>query len=248
MVDTRSQAEALLPISSIAEKLRLKLEDYEPIGRFGAKLNLGILSSRPSRNGKIILVTATTPTTHGEGKTVVSIGLGQGLERIGRRVIVTLREPSLGPVFGLKGGAAGGGRSQVEPSRQINLHFHGDFHAITAAHNLLASIIDSSLYFGNKLNLDPTQIGWPRALDMNDRALRHIVVSAGEHDKPGHEGANRTTGFVITAASEMMAILGLSSSRADMRRRLEAIVVGVSRDGQAVTARDQGVTDRKSVV
>lgn len=243
MVDTVLQAETLLPISAVAEKLNLKPEDYEPIGRFGAKLNLCLLTDgRKTRNGKIILVTATTPTTHGEGKTVVSIGLAQALERIGRRAIATLREPSLGPVFGMKGGAAGGGRSQVEPARQINLHFHGDFHAITAAHNLLAAMIDSHLYFGNKLNLDPVQIAWPRAMDMNDRVLRHVVVSAGEEDKPGHEGANRVTGFVITAASEIMAILGLASSRADLRRRLEAIVIGVSRNGRPVTAKDLGAT------
>jgi len=243
MASTTLQAESLLSIDIVAHRLGLTAEDYEPVGRFGAKLNLSMLTDgRKVHQGKLILVTATTPTTHGEGKTVVSIGLGQGLERIGRKAIVTSREPSLGPVFGLKGGAAGGGRSQVEPSRQINLHFHGDFHAITAAHNLLASMIDSHLYFGNQLNLDPAQIGWPRAMDMNDRALRHVVVSAGEQDKPGREGANRATDFVITAASEIMAILGLASSRADLRRRLESIVVGVSRDGRPVTAKDLGAS------
>lgn len=243
MASTTLQAESLLSIDSIAQKLGLRPEDYEPVGRFGSKLNLGILNDAHfSHRGRLILVTATTPTTRGEGKTVVSIGLAQGLERIGRKTIVTLREPSLGPVFGMKGGAAGGGRSQVEPARQINLHFHGDFHAITAAHNLLAAMIDSHLYFGNKLNLDPAQIEWPRAMDMNDRALRHVVVSAGEQDKPGYEGANRATGFVITAASEIMAILGLASSRADLRRRLEAIVVGVSRDRRPITAKDLGAT------
>lgn len=243
MASTFMQAESLLSIDTIADKLGLTPADYEPLGRFGAKLNLGILADgRGAHRGKIILVTATTPTTHGEGKTVVSIGLGQALERIGRRTIVTSREPSLGPVFGMKGGAAGGGRSQVEPARQINLHFHGDFHAITAAHNLLASMIDSHLYFGNKLNLDPAQIEWPRAMDMNDRALRHVVVNAGEQDKPGREGSNRATGFVITAASEIMAILGLASSRGDLRHRLESIVIGVSRDGRPVTAKDLGAT------
>ncbi|HEX3894450.1 MAG TPA: formate--tetrahydrofolate ligase [Terracidiphilus sp.] len=237
------QTETLFSIDTIARKLGLSAEEYEPVGRFGAKLNLDILTrARATHHGKLILVTATTPTTHGEGKTVVSIGLGQGLERIGRKVIVTSREPSLGPVFGLKGGAAGGGRSQVEPSRQINLHFHGDFHAITAAHNLLAAMIDAHLFFGNRLNIDPEQIEWPRALDMNDRALRHVVVSAGEQDKAGREGANRATGFVITAASEIMAIVGLASSRGDLRRRLESIVIGVSRDGGPVTAKDLGAT------
>lgn len=234
--------EMLSSIDVIAQKLNLASSEYEPIGRYGAKLNLDILAqSRPER-GKLILVTATTPTRHGEGKTVVSIGLAQGLEHIGHKTIVTSREPSLGPVFGMKGGAAGGGQSQVEPSRLINLHFHGDFHAITAAHNLLAAMIDSHLYFGNALDLDPAQISWPRAMDMNDRALRHITLSAGEQDKPGREGANRPSGFVITAASEIMAILGLASSRADLRARLEAIVVGVSRSGQPVTARQLGAT------
>ncbi|HEX4287263.1 MAG TPA: formate--tetrahydrofolate ligase [Terracidiphilus sp.] len=242
MASKTLQDSLFLSIDTIAQKLNLSPGDYEPVGRYGAKLSLKILEGTRAARGKLILVTATTPTVHGEGKTVVSIGLAQGLERIGHKTIVTSREPSLGPVFGMKGGAAGGGRSQVEPSRQINLHFHGDFHAITAAHNLLAALIDSHLYFGNPLDLDPTQISWPRAMDMNDRALRHIVVNAGEQDKPGREGANRATGFVITAASEVMAILGLASSRADLRARLEAIVVGVSRSGQPVTAKDLGAT------
>ncbi|MGZ5172504.1 MAG: formate--tetrahydrofolate ligase, partial [Burkholderiales bacterium] len=180
----------------------------------------------------------TTPTTSGEGKTVVSIGLAQGLERIGCKSILTSREPSLGPVFGMKGGAAGGGLSQVEPSQKINLHFHGDFHAITAAHNLLAAMIDSHLFFGNALDLDPDQITWPRALDMNDRALRHVTVSVGGKG----DGANRETGFVITAASEIMAIMALASSRADLRRRIDSIVVGASRKGNPVTAADLGAT------
>ncbi|MFZ0745776.1 MAG: formate--tetrahydrofolate ligase [Terracidiphilus sp.] len=233
----------LLPICDVAQKLGLLPEEYETIGTYGAKLKLGLLNNPafPVR-GKFILVTATTPTTSGEGKTVVSIGLAQGLERIGRKAIVTSREPSLGPVFGLKGGAAGGGLSQVEPSQQINLHFHGDFHAITAAHNMLAAMVDSHLFFGNALDLDPSQIRWPRAMDMNDRALRRVTVSVGQKDKPGREGGDRETGFVITAASEIMAILGLASSRADLRRRLEAIVVGVSRAGRPVTAGDLGAT------
>lgn len=234
---------SLLPIKEIAQKLALEPEQYETIGTYGAKLKLDLLDDAkfPVR-GKFIVVTATTPTTSGEGKTVVSIGLAQGLEHIGRKSIVTSREPSLGPVFGLKGGAAGGGRSQVEPSQQINLHFHGDFHAITAAHNLLAAMVDAHLFFGNEKDLDPAQISWPRAMDMNDRALRRVVVSAGQKDKPGREGGDRETGFVITAASEIMAILGLASSRADLRRRLESIVVGVSRAGQPVTAKEMGAT------
>ncbi len=148
------------------------------------------------------------------------------------------REPSLGPVFGMKGGAAGGGLSQVEPSQKINLHFHGDFHAITSAHNLLAAMIDTNLFFGNALDLDPAQITWPRTLDMNDRALRHITVSVGSKS----QGADRATGFVITAASEIMAIMALASSRADLRHRLESIVVGPSRTGKPVKAADLGAT------
>lgn len=231
---------SLLPIEDIAANLKLKPEHFEPIGRYGAKLNLDLLedSAFPVR-GKLVLVTATTPTTSGEGKTVVSIGLAQGLAHIGKKAIVTLREPSLGPVFGMKGGASGGGRSQVEPAQKINLHFHGDFHAITAAHNLLAALVDAHLFHGNALDLDPDQITWPRAMDMNDRALRHVIVSATAKPEPG---ANRATGFVITAASEIMAIVALSTSRADLRRRLDEIVVGPSRSGHPVTARDLGAT------
>ncbi len=235
--------QSLLPIPEIARKLGLPAAAYEPIGTYGAKIKLDLLRDEafPPR-GKFILVTATTPTTSGEGKTVVSIGLAQGLEHIGRKAIVTSREPSLGPVFGMKGGAAGGGRAQVEPSQKINLHFHGDFHAITAAHNLLSALVDSHLFFGNALDLDPEQITWPRALDMNDRALRRVVVSAGQANKPGREGGDRASGFVITAASEVMAIVGLATSRADLRRRLDAIVVGVSRKGRPVTAAQLGAT------
>lgn len=233
------QTHMLLPIEEIARKLSLLPAEYEPIGAFGAKLKLNLLENPafPVR-GKLIIVTATTPTTSGEGKTVVSIGLAQGLERIGLKSILTSREPSLGPVFGMKGGAAGGGLSQVEPSQKINLHFHGDFHAITAAHNLLAAMIDSHLFFGNALDLSPGEITWPRALDMNDRALRHVKVSVGGKG----DGANRETGFVITAASEIMAIMALASSCADLRRRIDAIVVGPSRSGRPVTAADLGAT------
>ena len=228
----------LQPIDAIAEQLGLEPDRYEIIGRYGAKLNLDLLSDPafPIR-GKFILVTATTPTTSGEGKTVVSIGLAEGLAKIGKKAIVTSREPSLGPIFGLKGGAAGGGRAQVEPSQKINLHFHGDFHAITAAHNLLAAMIDAHLFHDNGLDLDPEKIAWPRALDMNDRALRRVAVNVGAK---GEEA--RQTGFVITAASEIMAIVALASSRDDLRRRLDAIVVGASRSGRPVTAGQIGAT------
>lgn len=229
----------ILPIQEVARKLALPDAYYEPIGTYGAKLKLDLLSDRkfPLR-GKLILVTATTPTVSGEGKTVVSIGLAQGLTYIGKKAIVTSREPSLGPVFGLKGGAAGGGRSQVEPSQKINLHFHGDFHAIAAAHNLLAAMIDAHIFHGNALGLDPEQVTWPRTMDMNDRALRNITVQVDGK----REGANRTSGFVITAASEVMAIVALASSLEDLRARLGRIVVGTNRNGQPVSARDLGAT------
>jgi formate--tetrahydrofolate ligase len=229
----------LLPISAIARKLNLRETDYASLGPWFAKLHLDLLSdpARPPR-GKLILVTATTPTTSGEGKTVTSIGLVQGLERIGKRAIITSREPSLGPVFGMKGGAAGGGLSQIEPSQKVNLHFTGDFHAITSAHNLLAALIDAHLFHGNDLNLDPASISWPRAMDMNDRALRRITVDVGGK----HDGANRNTGFVITAASEVMAILALAKDRADLRRRLAAIVIGATRAGKPVRADDLHAT------
>ena len=229
----------LLPITAIARKLGLRETDYDPLGPWFAKLHLDLLRdrARPAR-GKLILVTATTPTVSGEGKTVTSIGLVQGLERIGKRAIITSREPSLGPVFGMKGGAAGGGLSQIEPSQKVNLHFTGDFHAITSAHNLLAALIDAHLFHGNDLNLDPASISWPRAMDMNDRALRHVVIDIdGKRD-----GANRRTGFVITAASEIMAILALARDRADLRRRLARIVIGATRGGKPLTADDLHAT------
>src|ERR1700753_3348274 len=208
----------LLPIEAIVEKLNLPEKYVERLGPYGAKLKLDILTDAalPVR-GKLALVTATTPTVSGEGKTVTSIGLVQGLEKIGKKAIITSREPSLGPVFGMKGGAAGGGRSQVEPAEKINLHFHGDFHAITSAHNLLAALIDSHLFHGNELDLDPNSITWPRTLDMNDRALRNILVSVTPPDKKQRDGSNRPSGFLITAASEIMAILALAQSREDLR-------------------------------
>ncbi|HVJ08361.1 MAG TPA: formate--tetrahydrofolate ligase [Acidisarcina sp.] len=229
----------LLPICEVARKLALPEKYFETIGNYGAKVKLEFLNDRsfPVR-GKLVLVTATTPTVSGEGKTVVAIGLTQGLTFLGKSAILTSREPSLGPVFGLKGGAAGGGLSQVEPSQKINLHFHGDFHAVTSAHNLLAAMIDSHMFHGNALDLDPEQITWPRTLDMNDRALRNITVTLG--GKAGAE--SRKTGFVIAAASEVMAIMALASGREDLRHRLGSIIVGVSRSGRAISADDLGAT------
>ena len=229
----------LLPIEAIAAKLDLPEDLYEKRSPVSAKLSLKLLNDpRLDRGGVLILVTATTPTVSGEGKTVTSIGLVQGLETIGKRTILSSREPSLGPVFGMKGGAAGGGRSQVEPAESINLHFHGDFHAITSAHNLLAALIDSHMFHGNELDLDPDGITWPRTLDMNDRALRAVTVSVTAPDKRQRDGSNRPSGFLITAASEIMAILSLAADRRDLRARLERIVIGANRSGQPVQAKD----------
>lgn len=224
---------AMLLIREIADKLEIPDEFLEYYGRYTAKIRLELLT-RPQRKGRLILVTAITPTSHGEGKTVVSIGLTQALARLGKRAAVTLREPSLGPVFGIKGGATGGGQSQVLPSDIINLHFNGDIHAVTAAHNLLAAMIDAHLHHGNALRIDVDNITWPRALDMNDRALRNVIVGLGGKS----HGVPRETGFVITAASEVMAILALAHDRADLRRRLNEIVAGFDLDNKAVRAAD----------
>jgi formate--tetrahydrofolate ligase len=236
--------ENLLPIEAIAAKLNLADTHYERRSSISAKLSLDLLKTSPrgDRRGKLILVTATTPTTSGEGKTVTSIGLVQGLEKIGNSVIITSREPSLGPVFGMKGGAAGGGRSQIEPAEKINLHFHGDFHAITSAHNLLSALIDSHLFHGNELDLDPGAVTWPRTLDMNDRALRDVIVSVTAPSKRQRDGSNRASGFLITAASEIMAILSLASGREDLRQRIARIIVGQNHKGEPVTAGDLRAT------
>ena len=245
MSSTLVAAPALKPIREIAEHLGIPDQYLESYGHYTAKLRLDLLTRPADRPpGKLILVTAITPTSHGEGKTVTSIGLAQGLARIGRKAIVTLREPSLGPVFGLKGGATGGGRSQVLPSELINLHFNGDIHAVSAAHNLLAAMVDAHLHHGNALGIDIDNIFWPRTLDMNDRALRHVIVGLGGKVN----GVPRETGFVITAASEIMAILALASSRQDLRRRLSEIVVGYSLDGCVVRAADLQATGAMMVL
>jgi formate--tetrahydrofolate ligase len=231
----------LLPIETIAAKLDIPDSLYERRSAATAKLSLDLLSEPlhgQASLGKLILVTATTPTVSGEGKTVTSIGLVQGLERIGKRAIITSREPSLGPVFGMKGGATGGGQSKIEPAEKINLHFHGDFHAITSAHNLLSALIDSHLFHGNDLDIDPQAVTWPRTMDMNDRALRNIVVSATGAGKTVRDGSNRASGFVITAASEIMAILSLAHDLEDLRQRLSRIVIGANRKGEPVRASD----------
>ncbi|MBI4528368.1 MAG: formate--tetrahydrofolate ligase [Deltaproteobacteria bacterium] len=228
-----------MPIGEIAAKLGIPEPFLDYYGPHTAKLRLELIESAPTEGtGKLILVTAMTPTTHGEGKTVVSIGLAQALERHGKRSCVTLREPSLGPVFGVKGGATGGGRAQVLPSERINLHFNGDFHAVSSAHNLLAAMIDAHLHHGNDLKIDVDNIFWPRAIDMNDRALRHIIVGLGGKAN----GVPRESGFVITAASEIMAILALTDSREDCRRRLSQIAIGFDLDGRIVHAGDLKAT------
>jgi formate--tetrahydrofolate ligase len=231
--------ETLLPIQTVVRKLEIPEKYIEPIGRFGAKVRLELLADPAyTRRGKLILVTATTPTASGEGKTVTAIGLTQGLAMLGEKVVISSREPSLGPVFGMKGGAAGGGLSQIEPSSKINLHFHGDFHAISSAHNLLAALIDAHLFHGNDLGLDPDRINWPRAMDMNDRALRRIAVSLDSKKN----GGGRKTEFVITAASEIMAIVALAKEFRDLRRRLDSILIGVTREGKPVYALDLQAT------
>jgi formate--tetrahydrofolate ligase len=237
--DQSHMPKTLLPIHDVARKLDLPDRYFEQLGPYTAKIKLELLADPAfKRRGKLILVSATTPTASGEGKTVTAISLTQGLALLGKKVVITSREPSLGPVFGMKGGAAGGGLSQIEPSEKINLHFTGDFHAISSAHNLLAALIDAHLFHGNDLNLDPERIAWPRAMDMNDRALRRIAVSLDSKK----DGGGRRTGFVITAASEIMAIIALAKDRQDLRRRLDAIALGVDRAGKLVTARDLGAT------
>lgn len=222
-------------IAHIVEKLDLLEDEFEFYGNETGKIRLNVLERlKDAPNGKLVVVTAMTPTVAGEGKTLTTIGLGQGLSGLGKKVIVALREPSLGPVFGMKGGATGAGKSQVIPRERINLHFNGDFHAITAAHNLLAAMIDNHLHHGNALHLDVNNIFWSRAVDMNDRALRRVIVGLGGKAN----GTPRETGFVITAASEVMAIFCLANSMEDLKRRLGEIVIGTSTDGKSVKARD----------
>jgi len=222
------------PIVEIAERLGLTSADLRQYGNTVAKVDPAILRrprSRPKPN-RLILVSAMTPTKAGEGKTTTSIGLAQGLACIGESVALALREPSLGPAFGMKGGATGGGRAQVVPRERINLHFTGDFHAITSAHNLLAAILDNHIYFGNQLRIDPRRILWRRVMDMNDRALRDTIVGLGGHK----QGVPRETGFDITAASEVMAMLCLAENENDLRARLDRILVAFSYDGEPITA------------
>jgi formate--tetrahydrofolate ligase len=235
----------LSPIAELARGLGIAEEHLEPYGRDKAKVHLEALDRSDGKPGKLILVSAITPTPAGEGKTTVSIGLAQGLRKIGERSVLALRQPSMGPVFGRKGGATGGGASRLVPSDQINLQFTGDFHAITAAHNLLAAAIDNRLHFEDT-PLDPRTVLWKRALDMNDRALRKIVIGLGGK---GHGGVPRESGFDITAASEVMAILCLATSPADLRARLDRILIGYAReDGRPVLANEMGVTGSMAAI
>lgn len=229
-----AQSAKLRPITEIAKDAGIDEKYLEVYGRYKAKVDFSYLTENARKSGRLILVTAITPTPAGEGKTTTTIGLADGLKRIGKSVAVALREPSLGPVFGIKGGAAGGGYAQVVPMEDINLHFTGDFHAIGAANNLLAAMTDNHIYQGNALGIDPRRITWRRCVDMNDRQLRRIVDGLG--GKTG--GVPREDGYDITVASEIMAIFCLASSIKDLKKRLAAIVVGYTYDGKPVTAGD----------
>ncbi len=223
------------PIMEIGKNLGIPEKDLVPYGHTKAKVHLDYIDTLKSKkNGKLILVTAINPTPAGEGKTTTTVGLGDGLNRIGKKAMVALREPSLGPCFGMKGGAAGGGYAQIVPMEDINLHFTGDFHAITSAHNLLSAMIDNHIYWGNELGIDTRRVAWRRVMDMNDRALRNIVCSLGGVAN----GYPREAGFDITVASEIMAILCLSTSIADLERRIGNIVVAYKKDKTPVLAKD----------
>ncbi len=231
-----AQATPMRPITEIAKVAGVDEQYIEQYGRYKAKVDYSLLKDSPRGEGKLILVTAITPTPAGEGKTTTTIGLSDGLARIGKNVVVALREPSLGPVFGVKGGAAGGGYAQVVPMEDINLHFTGDFHAIGAANNLLAAMLDNHIYQGNALRIDPRRITWKRCVDMNDRQLRFVTDGLGGRVN----GTPREDGFDITVASEIMAVFCLSSSITDLKDRLSRIVVGYTYDDEPVTAGDLG--------
>ncbi|WP_448825048.1 formate--tetrahydrofolate ligase [Capnocytophaga ochracea] len=230
-----AQKAQMLPIREVAKKLNISEDDLDPYGKYKAKLPLHLIDAEKMKNSKLVLVTAITPTPAGEGKTTVSIGLTEGLNRIGKKAIAVLREPSLGPVFGIKGGAAGGGYSQVVPMEDINLHFTGDFSAIEKANNLLAAVIDNNIQSKtHSIGIDPRTVVWKRVMDMNDRALRHIVVGLGG----ATHGVPREDGFNITPASEIMAILCLAESFSDLKKRIGNIYVGKKFDGTPVFAGD----------
>jgi formate--tetrahydrofolate ligase len=231
----------LAPIGTVAEQLGIDPRDLIPYGDDIAKVRIEALARPRTRagSGRLVLVSATTPTRAGEGKTTTSIGLGQAFTRLERSVCVALREPSLGPCLGIKGGATGGGRARIEPADRINLHFTGDFHAITTANNLVSAAIDNHIYWGNDLGIDPRMVAWRRVMDMNDRSLRHIVLGLGGR----YQGIPREGGFDITAASEIMAILCLANDLDDLRQRLDRILIGTSYAGEAIYLRSLDITD-----
>src|SRR5690349_22129302 len=240
-----ARAAALKPLEDISDEMGIPAHLLEPYGEQVVKIKLAAieeLADRPA--AKYVVVSAITPTPLGEGKTTTTVGLGQGFKHIGRQATVAIRQPSMGPTFGIKGGAAGGGYSQVVPMEVLNLHLTGDMHAVTAAHNMLAAMLDNHLFQGNALGLDLNEITWRRVLDVNDRALRNIVVGLG----PKADGVTRQTGFDITAASEVMATLALSSSLADLRQRLGRIVVGYTAAGSPVTAEELGAAGAMTVI
>jgi formate--tetrahydrofolate ligase len=240
-----AQEAVLRPITEVAADAGILETELEQYGRFKGKISLSILERLADRpDGKLVITTAITPTKAGEGKTTTSISLAQGMGKIGRDVMLCLREPSMGPVFGIKGGGNGGGYAQVVPMEEINLHFNGDFHAVQAAHNLLAAALDASIYHGNLLGIDPVSVTWPRTLDVNDRELRYGVVGLGGKA----HGVPRENQFVIVAASEIMAVLALSSDLADLRARLGRVVVASTYDGTPVTADELRVAGAMAVV
>lgn len=234
-----AQEATMLPIKDVAASIGIKEDDLELYGKYKAKISDELINrTKKNPDGKLILVTAINPTPAGEGKTTTSVGLGEAFGRLGKKALIALREPSLGPCFGIKGGAAGGGYAQVVPMEDLNLHFTGDFHAITSANNLLASLLDNHIQQGNELGIDPRQIVWKRCMDMNDRVLRNIVVGLGSK----MDGMVREDHFVITVASEIMAILCLADDMADLKKRLGRIIVAYTFDGKPVTADDLQAT------
>jgi formate--tetrahydrofolate ligase len=235
----------LHPVSEVASAAGIHASELEQLGQYRGKIKLSVLDRLAGKpNGKLVIVTAITPTKAGEGKTTTSVALTMGLGKVGKRVMLCLREPSMGPVFGVKGGGTGGGYSQIGPMEDINLHFNGDFHAVTAAHNLLAAALDASIFNGNPLGIDPSSVIWPRTVDMNDRQLRYSVVGLGGKV----HGVPREHQFVITAASEVMAVYALASDLTDLRRRLGRIVVASTYTGESVTAEALKVAGAMTVI
>ena len=239
-----AQSREPVPIQEIAERLNIDPKDLTEYGKYKAKVNIDAIERSKRPEGQLILVSAITPTPAGEGKTTMSIGLAQGLAKLGKKVSVALREPSMGPLFGVKGGATGGGYSQVIPMADINLHFNGDFHAVSSAHNLLAAALDNAIHFRKIPKLDPRRIIFPRVMDMNDRSLRHVIVGLGGNKM----GVPRETYFDITAASEVMAILALSNNFTELKKRLSRILVGLTFDGQPITAESLHVAGAMTAV